>query len=220
MKILELFDLEHTLAAKYLEKWEYPWELLGDVEKIILEIGQSLPEEEFERSGDSVWIARDAEISPASFISGPCIIGRKSQLKPGAYVRDGVLVGSGCVVGNSTEVKNSLLFDGVQLPHYNYVGDSILGHMAHLGAGAVTSNFRADHGQIIIRAGEESFETGRDKLGAMVGDFAEIGCNAVLNPGSIIGRNSVVYPVSCFRGVLPENSIYKTGGIVVKKRQE
>lgn len=205
----QLFDLSHTLAAPLLEKAEYPWQALEDIRDFILEIGPMLPSDEYEQRGEQIWIARDAVIFPNNYISGPCIIGHKTEVRPGAFIRGCALIGEGCVIGNSTELKNCILFDHVQVPHYNYVGDSILGYKSHLGAGAVTSNVKSDKTPVTLRCGDEKMETGRKKLGAMVGDFAEVGCHAVLNPGAIIGRNASVYPLSSVRGTVPENHICK-----------
>lgn len=211
-----MFDLEHTLAKGYLAGLDYPWQALEGIGELILSLGQSLGEE-YGQVEEHVWIHASAEIADTAHITGPCIIGANTQIRPGAFLRGNVLIGEGCVVGNSTELKNAILFDGVQAPHYNYVGDSVLGYKAHLGAGAVTSNVRGDKAKVVVH-GEKDYPTGRKKVGAMVADFAEIGCGAVLNPGTVIGRNSQVYPLSCVRGVVPENSIYKNDNTVVRKR--
>ena len=217
LTIGDLYDLEHTLAAEYLRGFTYPWEALGGIGDMILSVGAALPAEEYEHTSDNIWIARDATVFPTATILGPCIIGHETEVRPGAFIRGNALVGDHCVVGNSTELKNVILFDNVQTPHYNYVGDSILGHYSHMGAGSITSNVKADKRLVVVHNGDEQVETGIKKFGAMLGDHVEIGCNAVLNPGTVVGRNSNVYPVSCVRGVIPENSICKTGGVIVAK---
>ncbi len=220
LKTRDLFDLTHTLAADLLERTEYPWEALGGIKQFIIEIGQTLPADEYEEVSEHVWIARDAKIYPNNYIAGPCIIGHETEVRPGAFVRGSALVGSHCVVGNSTELKNVILFDNVQVPHYNYVGDSILGYRSHMGAGSITSNVKSDKKLIVVRCGEERIETGLKKMGAMLGDGVEVGCNSVLNPGTVIGRNSNVYPTSCVRGTVPANCIWKNNGNVIEKIQD
>ncbi len=216
-----LYDLSHTQAADYLKQFKYPWEALEGIKELILKIGQTLDASEYDHPKDDVWIAKDARIYPNNYIDGPCIIGHKTEVRPGAFVRGSALVGDNCVVGNSTELKNVILFDNVQVPHYNYVGDSILGYKAHMGAGSITSNVKSDKKLVVIKNGDEHIETGRKKVGALVGDRVEVGCNSVLNPGTVIGRDSNVYPVSCVRGVIPENHIFKEATkIVVKKRDD
>jgi len=217
LKTRDLFDLTHTLAADLLERTEYPWEALGGIKQFIIEIAQTLPADEYEEVSEHVWIARDAKIYPNNYIAGPCIIGHETEVRPGAFVRGSALVGSHCVVGNSTELKNVILFDNVQVPHYNYVGDSILGYRSHMGAGSITSNVKSDKKLIVVRCGEERIETGLKKMGAMLGDGVEVGCNSVLNPGTVIGRNSNVYPTSCVRGTVPANCIWKNNGNVIEK---
>ncbi len=217
LTINDLYDLTHTKAADYLRQFTYPWEALEGIKNLILEIGATLSEEEYDHPKEDVWIARDAVIYPNNYIAGPCIIGHKTEVRPGAFVRGSALVGDNCVVGNSTELKNVILFDNVQVPHYNYVGDSILGYKAHMGAGSITSNVKSDKQLVVIKNEGELLETGRKKVGALVGDEVEVGCNSVLNPGTVIGRNSNVYPVSCVRGVIPENSIYKEAKKIVLK---
>ena len=204
-----LFDLSHSLASPLLEKTEYPWEALDHIQDFILTIGKTLPESEYDHPSPGVWIAKDASVSPTAHIGAPCIIGHKTEVRHCAFIRGSALIGDGCVVGNSTEIKNAILFDGVQVPHFNYVGDSILGYKSHLGAGALTSNVKSDKSPVTVRCGEEKAATGRKKLGAMVGDFAEVGCHAVLNPGTVIGKNASVYPLSSVRGTVPENHICK-----------
>jgi len=217
LKTIDLFDLEHTLAAELLKGCEYPWQALPLIKETILAIGKTLPADEYEEVSENVWIAKDAKIYPNNYIAGPCIIGHETEVRPGAFIRGSALVGDHCVVGNSTELKNVILFDNVQVPHYNYVGDSILGYRSHMGAGSITSNVKSDKLPVVIRCGEERAETGMKKIGAMLGDRVEIGCNSVLNPGTIVGRDSNVYPTSCVRGTIPEKSIWKFGGKVVKK---
>ena len=209
MKTADLFDLSHTLAAPWLARTEYPWEILDKIKDIIAAIGETLPADAFDHPADGVWIAKDAEVFHSAYIGAPCIIGRGTQVRQGAFIRGGALVGDGAVIGNSTELKNCILFDGVQAPHFNYVGDAVLGYRAHLGAGAVTSNVKSDKTPVVVQNGKERIETGRRKLGAMVGDWVEVGCNSVLNPGTVIGRESRVYPLSCVRGVVPPRHIVK-----------
>ena len=209
-RISQLFDLEHTLAKDYLAEFVYPWEALGGIGEMILQLGPTL--KDYREVQPQVWVHPTVEAAATVLLEGPCIIGPDTQLRQGAYIRGNALIGSGCVVGNSTELKNVILFDGVQVPHFNYVGDSILGYKAHLGAGAVCSNVRGDKEKVSVGG----IPTGRKKVGAMVGDFAEVGCHAVLNPGTVIGRNARVYPTACVRGIVPENSIYKNDGSIVK----
>jgi NDP-sugar pyrophosphorylase family protein len=217
LTVNDLYDLTHTKAADYLKQFTYPWEALEGIKNLILEIGAGLSDEEYDHPKEDVWIAKDAVIYPNNYIAGPCIIGHKTEVRPGAFVRGSALVGDNCVVGNSTELKNVILFDNVQVPHYNYVGDSILGYKAHMGAGSITSNVKSDKQLVVIKNEGELLETGRKKVGALVGDGVEVGCNTVLNPGTVIGRNSNVYPVSCVRGVIPHNSIYKEAKKIVVK---
>ena len=212
-----LFDLTHTKAAEYLECFTYPWEALKGISGMIEEIGSQLPEDEYAQISPNVWIHRTAKIAPTAYFGAPCIIGANTEIRHGAFIRGAALVGDGCVVGNSVELKNVILFDGVQVPHYNYVGDSILGYKAHMGAGSVTSNVKSDKSLVTIHS-QPPIPTGIKKVGAMLGDFVEVGCNSVLNPGTVIGRNSNVYPLSSVRGVVPANHIYKDKNhIVVKK---
>ncbi len=215
-KTENLFDLSHTMAGKYLSCTEYPWQVLPDLRALILALGMLLGGE-YERRADGIWIHHSARIAPSAHIAAPCVIGARSEVRHGAFIRGSVLVGEGCVVGNSTELKNSILFDGAQAPHFNYVGDSILGYRAHMGAGSVTSNVKSDKTPVTIHCGETCIETGMKKLGAMLGDHAEIGCGAVLNPGTVIGRGSTVYPLCSVRGTLPADSILKGGGVIVPK---
>ena len=210
ISVNDLYDLTHTKAAAYLAGFTYPWEALAGLSDFILALGKTLDPAEFDQPQEDVWIARDAVIYPNVYINGPCIIGHKTEVRPSAFVRGSALVGDNCVVGNSTELKNVILFDNVQVPHYNYVGDSVLGYKAHMGAGSITSNVKADKLPVVIHNQGEDLPTGRKKVGAMLGDMADIGCNSVLNPGTVIGRGSHVYPTSCVRGVVPEKHIYKS----------
>ena len=213
-----LLDLTHTTAAPLLEKAQYPWQALSGIGALIRALGEALPAGEYHHPEELVWIHKTVKRFPNNFIVGPCIIGPETEVRPGAFIRGNALVGEGCVVGNSTELKNVILFDGVQVPHYNYVGDSILGHKAHMGAGAVTSNVKQDKSPVTLAFGENRVDTGLKKFGAVLGDFAEIGCNAVLNPGTVIGRGSRVYPLSMVRGVVPAGHIYKRAGEMVALR--
>ena len=216
-KISDLFDLKHTLAGAYLAGFSYPWEALPGIKKLIPELGAALPEADWLHPEPDIWIHRTAQVAPSASVAGPCIIGPGTQVRHCAFIRGSALVGENCVVGNSTELKNVILFDNVQVPHYNYVGDSILGYKSHMGAGSITSNVKSDKSLVVIH-GTEDILTGIKKVGAMLGDFVEVGCNSVLNPGTVIGRNSNVYPTSCVRGVVPENSIYKKNDTIVTKR--
>lgn len=209
LEISSLLDLDQTIAARLFDGLTYPWQALERIESFILELGPTLPESEYERRGENIWIARDAEIFGSAYIHGPCIIDRGAQVRHGAFIRGSAVVGKNAVVGNSVELKNVVLFNGVQTPHYNYVGDSILGYRAHMGAGSITSNVKSDKLPVVVKNGAERMETGRKKFGAILGDNVEIGCNTVLNPGTVVGRGSRVYPVSCVRGCVPPDSIYK-----------
>lgn len=218
VKTVDLYDLSHSLAKEYLSNYTYPWEALADIKDIVINIGNTLDGKLYDKVGDNVWISKSAKIYPNNYIEGPCIIGHNTEVRPGAFIRGSVIVGENCVVGNSTELKNVILFDNVQVPHYNYVGDSILGYKSHMGAGAVTSNVKSDKTPVVIKEMDGStIETGRKKVGAMLGDFVEVGCGSVLNPGTVIGRGSSVYPLSSVRGVIPEGSIYKSAGNIVKR---
>ena len=214
-----LYDLAHTAARPLLEGCEYPWQALPGIGDFIRQLGPALPADEYEQKGENVWVHKSAVIFPNNYIAGPCIIGPGTEVRPGAFIRGNALVGGGCVVGNSTELKNVILFDNVQVPHYNYVGDSILGYKSHLGAGALTSNVKSDKTLVTVRAGEERIETGLKKFGAMVGDWVEVGCGTVLNPGTVIGPESRVYPLSMVRGFVPAKSLYKKQGEVVALRE-
>lgn len=217
LTISDLYDLDHTLAAEYLRQFTYPWEALSGIGDLIAALGAALPAEEYDHPEEGVWVARNAKVYPTAYLGAPCIIGHKTEVRPGAFIRGNALVGDNCVVGNSTELKNVILFDNVQVPHYNYVGDSILGYKSHMGAGAITSNVKSDKLPVVIHNEDEDIATGRKKVGAMLGDRVEVGCNSVLNPGTVIGRDANVYPTSCVRGVVPENSIYKAKGSIAAK---
>ena len=215
----DLYDLTHTQAAPLLEEVEYPWQALAGISGFILSLGSTLSAEEYDHPSEDVWIAKSAKVAPTANITGPCIIGPETEVRHCAFIRGKALIGAGCVVGNSTELKNVILFDQAKVPHYNYVGDSILGFQAHMGAGSITSNVKSDKTLVVIRDGEDRFPTGLKKVGAMLGDRAEIGCNTVLNPGTVIGRDSSVYPTSCVRGTVPANSIFKDQAHIVPKAQ-
>lgn len=217
MKIQEMYDLEHTLAKSYLEQFTYPWQALKGIKDFILALGPTLPKE-YKEVSPQVWVHETATVASTAFLGAPCIIGANTEVRHCAFIRSSALVGNDCVVGNSVELKNVILFDHVQTPHYNYVGDSILGYYSHMGAGSITSNVKSDKTLVVVH-GPENIETGLKKFGAMLGDHVEVGCNSVLNPGTVIGPNSNVYPVSCVRGVVPANSIWKTGGIIVSKEK-
>ena len=213
--ISELYDLSHTLAADYLQGFTYPWEALKGIKELIIQLGGTLGEA-YTEAAPQVWVHHTAKIAPTAYLGAPCIIGANTEVRHCAFIRGSALVGENCVVGNSVELKNVILFDNVQVPHYNYVGDSILGYKSHMGAGSITSNVKSDKSLVVIHCDPE-IPTGIKKVGAMLGDFVEVGCNSVLNPGTIVGRNSNIYPLSCVRGVVPENSIYKAAGNIVKK---
>ena len=218
LSVTDLFDLSHSIAGNWLRGFAYPWEALAGIGELILTLGAALPASEYDRVGDDVWIAKSAKVFPSAFIGGPCIIGPETEVRHCAFIRGSALVGAGCVVGNSTELKNVILFDRVQVPHYNYVGDSILGYKAHMGAGSITSNVKSDKLPVVVRDGSEKMETRRKKVGAMIGDEAEIGCNAVMNPGSVIGRNAIVYPTTCVRGTVPAGFILRVDGSLAQRR--
>ena len=213
--ISELYDLSHTLAKEYLSGYSYPWEALKSIKDMIVALGDSLNDAYTEVS-PQVWVHHTAQVAPTAFLGAPCIIGANTEVRHCAFIRGSALVGENCVVGNSVELKNVILFDNVQVPHYNYVGDSILGYKAHMGAGSITSNVKSDKTLVVIH-GKTPIETGQKKVGAMLGDFVEVGCNSVLNPGTLIGRHTNVYHLSCVRGAVPANSIYKNNGVIVKK---
>lgn len=218
IKTTELFTLGHTVAESYLASFEYPWQALKGLSDFIKDTGSKLNEDEFSEISPEVWVHRSARIAPTAFIGAPTIIGKNTEVRHCAFIRGSALIGDECVIGNSTEVKNAVIFDRVQIPHYNYVGDSILGYKAHLGAGAITSNVKSDKSPIRINSGEKVIDTGLKKLGAMIGDGVEIGCNSVLNPGTVIGRNTSIYPLSSVRGVIKENVIYKNESNIAEKR--
>lgn len=215
--IKELYTLDETIAAKIFDGVTYPWEVLPRISGFIIELGNTLPEDKYERRDGNIWIARNAKIYPSAYIGGPAIIDEEAEIRHCAFIRGNAIVGRGAVVGNSTELKNVILFNKVQVPHYNYVGDSILGYKAHMGAGSITSNVKSDKTLVVVKAGEERFETGLKKFGAMLGDCVEVGCNSVLNPGTVVGINTNIYPGSMVRGIIPRNSIYKKQGEVVIK---
>lgn len=217
--ISDLYDLEHTLAGDYLKQFTYPWEALKGIKDLIIELGKSLDKEEYDEVSENVWVHKTAKVFPTAYLGAPCIIGPKTEVRHCAFIRGSALVGADCVVGNSVELKNVILFDHVQTPHYNYVGDSILGYYSHMGAGSITSNVKSDKKLVIVHNGTENIETGLKKFGAMIGDHVEVGCNSVLNPGTVIGRHSNVYPTSCVRGVVPENSIWKNSGEIINKKE-
>lgn len=218
VKITDLFDLSHTAAADYLRQFTYPWEALKGISSMIIDLGSQLNPAEYDNPAENVWIHKTAKVFSSAYIGSPCIIGAGSEVRHCAFIRGSALIGKNCVVGNSAELKNVIIFDNVQTPHYNYVGDSILGYKSHMGAGSITSNVKSDKTDVVIKNGEEKLETGIKKIGAMLGDFVEVGCNSVLNPGTVIGRNSNIYPTSCVRGVVPADSIYKIGGTIVTKK--
>lgn len=219
LKTTDLFDLTHSLAGDYLKGFEYPWDALAGIKELILKIGNTLGDD-YDEISPEVWVHKSAKIAPTASIGAPCIIGAETEIRHCAFIRGSALIGDGCVIGNSVEIKNAVIFDSVQVPHFNYVGDSVLGYKSHMGAGSVTSNVRSDKALVVIhdRVNGEDIETGRKKVGAMLGDFVEVGCNSVLNPGTVIGRNSIVYPTSCARGVIPADSIYKNSGAIIAKK--
>ena len=216
--IKELYDLDHTLAKDYLLQYTYPWEALKGIKDMIIAIGEKLDKDEYEEREEHVWVHKTAKVFPSAYLGAPCIIGPRTEVRHCAFIRSSALVGADCVVGNSCELKNVILFDHVQTPHYNYVGDSILGYYSHMGAGSITSNVKSDKALVVVHDQGNDVETGLKKFGAMLGDYVEVGCNSVLNPGTVIGRNSRVYPTSCVRGVVPERSIFKNSGEVAKQK--
>jgi len=217
LTIPALLDLSHTLAGDYLSRFSFPWEALDGIKDLILTLGPALDGAEYEERSPGVWVHRSASVAPTAFLGAPCVIGPDTEVRHCAFIRGSALVGAGCVVGNSVELKNVILFDGVQTPHYNYVGDSILGYKAHMGAGSITSNVKSDKTLVVVRDGGGRLETGRKKFGAVLGDHVEVGCNSVLNPGTVIGRNASVYPLSSVRGTVPPDSIFKGPGVVVQR---
>ena len=218
LKMEALLDLSHTLAAEYLAQFTYPWEALDGIKAMILALGESLPAEEYDQVSPQVWVHKTAIVAPTAYLGAPCIIGAETEVRHCAFVRGSALVGKKCVVGNSVELKNVILFDNVQTPHYNYVGDSILGYKSHMGAGSITSNVKSDKTLVTVRNGADRIETGRKKFGAILGDNVEVGCNSVLNPGTVLGRRSSVYPTSCVRGCVPEDHIYKDQDHIVLRK--
>lgn len=216
-KIKNLYNLDETIARELFDSAEYPWEILPKISAFILKLGSTLPAEEYDRVGEDVWIAKSATVAPTAYIHGPAIIGKGAEVRHCAFIRGNAIVGEGAVVGNSTELKNVVLFNKVQVPHYNYVGDSILGYKAHMGAGSITSNVKSDKKLVVVKGQDGQIETGLKKFGAMLGDEVEVGCGSVLNPGTVIGPHSNIYPLSSVRGVVPGNSIYKKQGEIVEK---
>lgn len=216
MKINELYDLNYTIAKDYLSKFEYPWQALAGIKDFIIELGKSLDKNEYKEIKENVWVHESAKIFDSAYLGSPCIIGKNVEVRHCAFIRGSALVGDNSVVGNSVELKNVIIFNNVEVPHYNYVGDSILGYRSHMGAGSITSNVKSDRTLVVIH-GETNIETNIKKVGAFLGDFVEVGCNSVLNPGTVIGKNTNVYPLSSVRGVIPANSIYKNGKIVNKR---
>ena len=214
--IQDLYDLSHSAAGQWLSSFTYPWEALKGIKDLILQLGETLNKDDFIEVSPTVWVHNTAKVAPTAYLGAPCIIGAGTEVRHCAFIRGSALVGENCVVGNSTELKNVILFDNVQVPHYNYVGDSILGYKAHMGAGSITSNVKSDKSLVVIHS-DPPIPTGIKKVGALLGDNVEVGCNSVLNPGTVIGRNSNIYPLSCVRGVVPADSIWKTGGVVVTK---
>ena len=215
-RIVDLYDTDHTLAKDYLLSFRYPWEALKGIKDMIISLGKTLGDDYVEVS-PQVWVHKTATVFPSAYLGAPCIIGAGTEVRHSAFIRAAALVGDNCVVGNSVELKNVILFDNVQTPHYNYVGDSILGYKSHMGAGSITSNVKSDKTLVVIKNGDERIETGIKKVGSMLGDHVEVGCNSVLNPGTVIGRHSNVYPTSCVRGVIPEGCIHKNDGTIVRK---
>ena len=216
-KICNLYSLDQTIAKKLLESAVYPWEVLPKIKEFIIELGNQLNKDEYEQKGENIWIAKTAKVAPTAYINGPAIIGKDAQIRHCAFIRGNAIIGEGAVVGNSTELKNVILFNKVQVPHYNYVGDSILGYKSHMGAGSITSNVKSDKKLVVVKNGDAKIETGLKKFGAMIGDNVEVGCGSILNPGSVIGKNTNIYPLSSVRGVIKENSIYKNQNEIVEK---
>lgn len=218
IKIVDMYSIDETIAKDLLEKFDYPWEVLPHIKEYIIKLGNSLPEDIYEKRGEDIWIAKSAKVFDSAYIGGPCIIDEEAEIRHCAFIRGSAIVGKRAVVGNSTELKNVILFNKVQVPHYNYVGDSILGFASHMGAGSITSNVKSDKTLVIIKNGEELIETGIKKVGAMLADGVEVGCNSVLNPGTVICKDTNIYPTSCVRGVIPPHSIYKEKGVIASKR--
>lgn len=216
-KICNLYSLDQSIARKLLESAVYPWEVLPKIKEFIIELGNQLNKDEYEQKGENIWIAKTAKVAPTAYINGPAIIGKDAEIRHCAFIRENAIIGEGAVVGNSTELKNVILFNKVQVPHYNYVGDSILGYKSHMGAGSITSNVKSDKKLVIVKKKDAKIETGLKKFGAMIGDNVEVGCGSILNPGSVIGKNTNIYPLSSVRGVIKENSIYKNQNEIVEK---
>ncbi|MBP9000535.1 MAG: UDP-N-acetylglucosamine pyrophosphorylase [Lachnospiraceae bacterium] len=216
-RIEDLYDLKETIAVDIFDGLKFPWEVLPKIKDFIIKLGETLPEDRYERKGENIWIAKSAKVFPSAYIAGPCIIDEDAEVRHCAFIRGSAIVGKGCVVGNSTELKNVILFNKVQVPHYNYVGDSILGFKAHMGAGSITSNVKSDKTLVVVKSDGENIETGLKKFGAMLGDNVEVGCNSVLNPGTVVGRSTNIYPTSCVRGYIPANSIYKDSSNIINK---
>lgn len=216
-EISELYDLTQTIAGDYLSRFTYPWEALDGIKDYIRELGKTLDPARFEKRGEDIWVAKSATVAPSASLNGPLIIDEDAEIRHCAFIRGSAIIGKGSVVGNSTEIKNDIIFNSVQVPHYNYVGDSILGYKSHMGAGSITSNVKSDKSLVVVKDSADQIATGRKKFGAMLGDFVEVGCNSVLNPGTVIGRHTNIYPLSSVRGVIPADSIYKRQGEVVSK---
>ena len=216
-RIEDLYDLKETIAVDIFDGLKFPWEVLPKIKEFIIKVCETLPEDRYERKGENIWIAKSAKVFPSAYIAGPCIIDEDAEVRHCAFIRGSAIVGKGCVVGNSTELKNVILFNKVQVPHYNYVGDSILGFKAHMGAGSITSNVKSDKTLVVVKSDGENIETGLKKFGAMLGDNVEVGCNSVLNPGTVVGRSTNIYPTSCVRGYIPANSIYKDSSNIINK---
>ena len=217
-RISDLYDLDHTLAKEYLSQFAYPWEALKGIADLIIRLGKTLDPAKYEEVSEQVWVHKTAKVFPSAYLGAPCIIGANTEVRHCAFIRSAALVGEDCVVGNSVELKNVILFDHVQTPHYNYVGDSILGYYSHMGAGSITSNVKSDKKPVFVHSADGEIETGMKKFGAMLGDHVEVGCNSVLNPGTVIGKNCRIYPTSCVRGVIPENHIWKVDGTIAAIR--
>ena len=220
IRIENMYELKETIAAEIFEGKTYPWEVLPFIKEFIVKLGNTLDPEEYDKIGEDIWVAKSAKIAPTVALNGPCIIGKDAEVRQCAFIRGSAIVGEGAVVGNSTELKNVILFNNVQVPHYNYVGDSILGYKAHMGAGSITSNVKSDKKLVVVKGSEKKWETGLKKFGAMLGDHVEVGCNSVLNPGTVIGRNSNIYPLTPVRGVIPSDSIVKAMDNIVEKKSE
>ena len=217
-KIINLYTLEETIAGTYLSQFTYPWEALKGIGDLIKELGPTLDKEKFEKRGENIWVAKNAKVAPTACLNGPLIIDEEAEIRHCAFIRGNAIVGKGSVVGNSTELKNVIIFNSVQVPHYNYVGDSILGYKSHMGAGSITSNVKSDKTLVVVKDKEEKIETGLKKFGAMLGDYVEVGCNSVLNPGTVIGKDTNIYPLSMVRGVVPAHSIYKNKNEIIEKQ--